>query len=80
MSVFADAEELARQHGGSITLSKTPAPLHEALRQQGLGHLVEPLHPHGAESSPAAERSSRRERNAHPTGGSPSVSSGDSHQ
>lgn len=77
MSVFADADKRARQHGGSITLSKPPAPLHEALRQQGLFHLVEPLPPQRA---PAAEASPQRERKAHPTGGSPSVSSGVSHQ
>lgn len=80
MSVFADADKRARQHGGSITLSKPPAPLHEALRQQGLFHLVEPLPPQGAQRAPAAEASSQRERKAHPTGGSPSVSSGVSHQ
>ena len=80
MSVFADADERARRHGGSITLSKPPAALHEALRQQGLGHLVEPLAPPGAGRAPAAEGSSRRERRAHPTGGSPSESSGGSRQ
>ena len=80
MSVFADAEQRARRHGGSITLSKPPAALHDALRQQGLGHLVDSLPPPGAGCAPAEEASSRRERRAHPTDGSPSESSGGSRQ
>jgi anti-anti-sigma factor len=73
MLVLADADQRARQRGGSITLSKPSAALHQVLRQQGLGHVVEPL-------PPPVGRSSRRQRRAHPNDGSPSHSSGGSRQ
>jgi anti-anti-sigma regulatory factor len=80
VSVFADADERARLRGGSIVLSKPPAPLQEALRRQGLGHLVEPPFSYGAECAPAGEGPSRQERRAHPAAGPPPISSGGSHQ
>jgi anti-anti-sigma factor len=68
LAVFAVAAERVLRHGGSIALSKSPDALREALRQNGLGHLVEAVVQHGAERAPAAaaEGSSRRERQAHP--------------
>jgi anti-anti-sigma factor len=78
VSVFADADERARRRGGSIALSKPPALLLDALHRRGLGHLVDAVVQHGAKAPPGAEGSSRRERAAHPTGGSPPLLSGGS--
>jgi anti-anti-sigma factor len=61
LSVFTDADERARRRGGAVTLSKPPAPLHQALRELGLGHLVGALDPgRGADPAPQAARGSER--------------------
>jgi anti-anti-sigma factor len=43
LSVFADAADRTRRHGGAITLSRPPALLHQALREAGLDHLLGPV-------------------------------------
>ena len=48
LSVFAHAAEQARRRGGAISLGRPPELLHQALRDAGLGRLVEhrPPGPH----------------------------------
>lgn len=68
LSVFADAAERARAHGGAIRLSRPPPLLHRALRDAGLGQLVGAGLQADPRQAAAAGGNGGRERRAHPAG------------